>query len=97
MQNIKAARRAAKHEPRLYPVWGMETPIRTSNVHSLYRYGDMCMWCRYIVAPRPTRLLEMGWTIGDTVVLLAVLAFMVPFMLYLVGPATDACIASLGW
>jgi len=96
MQNIKAARRAAKHEPRLYPVWGMETPIRTSNVHSLYRYGDMCMWCRYIVAPRPTRLLEMGWTIGDTVVLLAVLAFM-GLLVHVFGMGFDSYAALMGW
>jgi hypothetical protein len=96
MQNIKAARRAAKHEPRLYSVWGTETPVRTSNVHSLYRYGDMCMWCRYIVAPRPTRLLEMGWTIGDTVVLLAVLAF-IGLLVHVFGIGFDSYADLMGW
>ena len=114
MQNIKAARRAAKHEPRLYEQWGMETPRYVSNVHELYRH-DVGLLNRYIIPPADVidqrrrkahkpllgdtayELLRYGWTVLDTIVLLAVLAFMVPFTLYLVGPATDACIASLGW
>jgi hypothetical protein len=114
MQNIKAARRAAKHEPRLYEQWGLEEPRYTSNVHELYRH-EVGLLNRYIIPPADVidqrrrkahkpllgntayELLRYGWTVLDTAILLAVLAFMVPFALYLVGPATDACIASLGW
>lgn len=95
-RNTEQRGMAAKHTPR-YPLMGVETPHMEWNGWSMYRHGQQSILDRYLITPKRVKYLDAGWTVLDTIVLLAVLAFMVPFMLYLVGPATDACIASLGW
>lgn len=95
----KTARQAAKQSPRhVYQLWG-EYKRPESNARSLYRNGDVCAWCRYIVKPRDG-LLWYGWTLGDTVVLLGVAAIMVPLALLAIdvwGAAFDRCADRLGW
>lgn len=97
---FKTARQAAKHEPRhTLQLWGMEYQRPQSNARQLYRNGDVCAWCRYIVKPRDG-LLWYGWTLGDTVVLLGVAAIMAPLALLAIdvwGAAFDRCADRLGW
>lgn len=96
MQNIKAARQAAKHEPRHdFPVWGMESPHLVSTAREHYRNGDICAWCRYIIPPRDG-LLWYGWTIGDTVTTLAVVAFM-GLLVHAFCVGFDANADLMGW
>lgn len=99
MRIFKAARQAAKHEPRhTFQLWGMEYQRPQSNARQLYRNGDVCAWCRYIVKPRDG-LLWYGWTLGDTVVLLGVVAIMAPLVLLwidFIGIGLDRCLTAMG-
>ncbi len=113
MQNTKAARRAAKHEPRLYGQWGMEEPRYTSNVHELYRH-EVGLLNRYIIPPADAidqrrrkehkpllgdtayELLRYGWTVLDTAVMLAVLAFL-GLLVHVFGMGFDSYADLMGW
>ena len=97
MQNIKAARRAAKHEPRLYEQWGLEEPRYMSNAHSLYRGGQRDLLMRYIIAPSDrAHVLNMGFTVLDLLITVGVVAFML-LLGNAFGMALDSCADALGW
>lgn len=99
MTIYKAARQAAKQEPRhVYPLMGVYRRP-TSNARSLYRNGDVCAWCRYIIKPRDG-LLWYGWTVGDTMVAIAVAAMMAALFALAVdawGVAFDRYLDSVGY
>ena len=97
MQKTKAARRAAKHEPRLYEQWGMEEPRYVSNAHSLYRGGQRDLLMRYIIAPSDrAHVLYMGFTVLDLLITVGVVAFML-LLGNAFGTALDSCADVLGW
>lgn len=89
----RGSSRQAPPRQGFYPLWG-EYKRPQSNALALYRNGDVCLWCRYIIAPRDG-LLWCGWTVGDTVTTLAVAAFM-----WLIGQAVgygiDGYLAVMG-
>ena len=113
MQNTKAARRAAKHEPRLYGQWGLEEPRYVSNIHELYRH-EVGLLNRYIIPPADVidqrrrkagkpllgntayELLRYGWTVLDTIALLAVVAFLL-LLAHAVGIGIDGYLEAMGW
>lgn len=87
-----------KYSP--YPQWGMDEPRRVWNAHSLYRYGDACLWCRYIVKPREGKYMWMGLTVGDVVTALGVAAIMAPLVLLwidFIGMGIDGYLDSVGY
>lgn len=97
MRDIIAARRAAKHEPRLYEQWGMETPRYVSNAHSLYRGGQRDLLMRYIIAPSDrARVLNMGYTVLDALLSIGVAAFML-LLVHAIGAGLDGYLDSMGW
>ena len=97
MQKTKAARRAAKHEPRLYEQWGMEEPRYVSNAHSLYRGGQRDLLMRYIIAPSDrARVLNMGYTVLDALLSIGVAAFML-LLVHAIGMGLDGYLDSMGW
>ena len=97
MQKTKAARRAAKHEPRLYEQWGMEEPRYVSNAHSLYRGGQRDLLMRYIIAPSDrARVLNMGYTVLDALLSIGVAAFML-LLVHAIGAGLDGYLDSMGW
>ena len=97
MQKIKAARRAAKHEPRLYEQWGLEEPRYVSNAHSLYRGGQRDLLMRYIIAPSDrARVLNMGYTVLDALLSIAVAAFLL-LLAWAIGAGIDGYLDSMGW
>ena len=83
-----------------YPQWGMDEPRRVWNAHSLYRYGDACLWCRYIVKPREGKYLWMGLTVGDVATALGVALVMAPLVLLwvdFIGIGLDGYLDSVGY
>ena len=97
MQKTKAARQAAKHEPRLYEQWGMEEPRYVSNAHSLYRGGQRDLLMRYIIAPSDrARVLNMGYTVLDALLSIGVAAFML-LLAHAIGMGLDGYLDSMGW
>ena len=97
MQKTKAARQAAKHEPRLYEQWGMEEPRYVSNAHSLYRGGQRDLLMRYIIAPSDrARVLNMGYTVLDALLSIGVAAFML-LLAHAIGAGIDGYLDSMGW
>ena len=97
MQKTKAARRAAKHEPRLYEQWGLEEPRYVSNAHSLYRGGQRDLLMRYIIAPSDrARVLNMGYTVLDALLSIGVAAFML-LLVHAIGAGLDGYLDSMGW
>lgn len=97
MQKIKAARRAAKHEPRLYPLVGMEEPRREWNGWSLYRHGQKSILDRYLITPKPgVPVLECGVTVLDALLSIGVAAFML-LLVHAIGAGFDGYLDSMGW
>ena len=43
--------RQAQPRQTFYPMWGLESPYRTTNAHDLYRYGEPGLLTRYIIPP----------------------------------------------
>ena len=87
-----------KYSP--YPQWGMDEPRRVWNAHSLYRYGDACMWCRYIVKPCDGKYLWMGLTVGDVVAGIGVGLLLAPLVLLFsdfIGIGFDGYLNSVGY
>lgn len=92
--------RQVKPRRQDYPLWGMEEPRRVWNAHSLYRYGDARLWCRYIVKPREGKYMWMGLTVGDVVTALGVAAIMAPLVLLwidFIGLGFDGYLSSVGY
>lgn len=97
MQKTKAARQAAKHEPRLYPLVGMEEPRREWNGWSLYRHGRQDILDRYVITPKPgVPVLEYGVTVLDLLACAGVAAFML-LLVHAIGAGLDGYLEAMGW
>ena len=92
--------RQVKPRRQWYPVWGVDCPKRVWNGHSLYRGGQRSLLMRYIIPPREGVLLEMGVTVLDVLVGIAVGIVMVPIVMLTAdvsGIIFDRCADRLGW
>lgn len=97
MRKEASARQAAKHQPRLYEQWGMETPRYVSNAHSLYRGGQRDLLMRYIIAPSDrAKVLNLGFTVLDALLSIAVAAFLL-LLAQAVGIGFDGYLGAMGW
>jgi hypothetical protein len=81
--------RQVKPRRQDYPLWGIEDPRREWNGHSLYRGGQRDPLMRYIIAPSDrAKVLNMGFTVLDALLSIAVAAFML-LMIHAVGVGID--------
>jgi hypothetical protein len=85
-----------RHGPRrtFYPQRGMEAPVLRST--GCYRGDTGSLLDLYLIRPRKNPLLDMGMTVLDLAVILAVLVS-IAVTVYAMGPGMDRCIDVLGW
>lgn len=50
-EHRRGTSRQAQPRQTFYPMWGLESPHRTTNAHDLYRYGEPGLLTRYIIPP----------------------------------------------
>ena len=100
MMDGRRGNRQVRPRRQDYPLWGIEEPRREWNGHAFYRHGVKNPLDRYLIKPRPTKLLCDGLTVLDLLCGLAVALVMAPLVLLAIdlwGVAFDGYLDSVGY